>query len=91
MKKYSVIAIALMLMLALTACRSSDMPETTNGTSSMPTVVTTMPTMGTTEPDVPGTSFTPDDDGIIGQTSDPTGTTGTTGSADASSRMRIMR
>ena len=87
MKKYGIIAIALMLMLALSACRSSDMPETTNGTSSMPTVVTTLPTITTTEPNVPGTSFKPDDDGMIGETTDPTGNAG---SSEPSSRMRIL-
>ena len=87
MKKYCVIAIALLLMLTFTACRSSDMPETTDGTTNMPTVVTTLPTILPTEPDVPGTSFRPDDDGIIGETTDPTGSTDNT---TPSSKMRII-
>lgn len=87
MKKYGVIGITLLLTLTFSACRSSDMPEVTDGTSSMPTVVTTMPTIVTTEPNVPGTSFRPDDDGFIGET---TGTTGNTENTAPSSRMRIM-
>ena len=87
MKKYGVITIALMLMLVFSACRSSDMPETTTGTSSMPTVVTTMPTIVTTEPHVPGTTFTPDDDGFIGESTD---TTGEAGNTESSPRTRIM-
>ncbi len=87
MKKYCVIAIALLLMLTFTACRSSDMPEVTDGSTNMPTVVTTLPTIATTEPNVPGTSFIPDDDGFIGETTDPTNSTDNT---MPSSRMRII-
>lgn len=87
MKKYSIIAIAFMLTMALTACRSNDMPNTTDGsTNTMPTVVTTMPTRPT-EDNVPGTSFIPDEDGIIGE---PDGTMGTE-TTEPSARMRMIR
>lgn len=89
MKKHSVFLIALMLTLSLAACRSNDMPEVTGGTTApMPTVVTTMPTVATTMPtedNVPGTSFLPDEDGLIGEND------GTTSNTEASERMRIIR
>lgn len=89
MKKYSVFVIALMLSMSLAACRSSDMPDVTGGTTApMPTVTTTMPTVATTFPTedtVPGTSFIPDEDGLIGEND------GTTVNTEPSERMRIIR
>ena len=85
MRKYGIFVLALMLALALSACRSNDMPATTDGTTgSMPTVVTTLPTVVTTRPteeNIPGTSFIPDDNGIIGESTDGT---------EPSARMRIV-
>ncbi len=84
MKKYGIFAISIMLSIALSACRSNDMPDATDGsTNNMPTVVTTMPTRPTEE-NIPGTTFTPDEDGIIGET-DGTETT------EPSTRMRVIR
>ena len=83
MKKYGILAIALMLSMAFTACKSTDMSNDPSGT--MPTLVTTLPTVTTqpTEDNIPGTSFQPDDDGLIGETE---GTTNT----DPSAKMPMM-
>ena len=88
MKKFSIFALVLALTVALSACSRKNMgtTNTTNTTgNTMPTVITTMPDMNDT---VPGTSFLPDEDGLIGEndTTEQSGTTETTG---MDQRMRL--
>lgn len=92
MKKFSIFALVLALTLALSACGRRNTDTTTDTTATtgntMPTVITTMPEM---EDDIPGTSFHPDQDGLIGETdgTDGTDTTGTTETTGPDARMRL--
>ena len=74
MKKIGIFSMALVLMAALCACNRSKMDTQNTTGNTMPTVITTIPT---TEERIPGTSFQPDDDGIIGETSETTNPTQT--------------
>ena len=72
MKKFSIFALVVTLIGTLCACNRSDkMPQETTGIT-MPTIITTEPYMENT---VPGTSFHPDQDGMIGETEDTTRST----------------
>ena len=81
MKKYTIFALVLALSLALSACGRRDTGTTTNTTGmTMPTIMSTTPS---TEEHIPGTTFLPDGDGIIGDTTATENTTGPDG------RMRL--
>ena len=92
MKKYGIFALVLALTLALSACGRRDTGTTTDTTATtgntMPTVITTMPDM---DEDIPGTSFHPDQDGLIGETDGTEDTTNTTDATDPEARMRLRK
>ena len=75
MKKFGIFALVLALTGVLCACNRSDkMPQETTGVT-MPTIITTEPHVYDT---VPGTTFRPDGDGMIGETEETTYTTDST-------------
>lgn len=82
MKKYSIFALVLALSLTLCACGRRNTGTTTNTTDTtgmtMPTIMSTTPS---TEENIPGTTFHPDEDGIIGDNEGTEGSTGATGDA----------
>ena len=90
MKKYSIFALVLALSLTLCACGRRDTGATTDTTGTtgmtMPTIMSTTPS---TEEHVPGTTFQPDEDGIIGDTQGTENTTGATGGSTPDARMHL--
>ena len=75
MKKFGIFALVLALTGVLCACNRSDkVTQETTGVT-MPTIITTEPHVNDT---IPGTTFRPDEDGMIGDTEETTHTTDST-------------
>ena len=75
MRKFGIFALVLALTGVLCACNRSDKtPQETTGIT-MPTIITTEPHVNDT---VPGTTFRPDEDGMIDDTEETTRNTDST-------------